>query len=129
MKSIIVSAAIILFLSSVPAMSEEWYRSYMKGTEAVEKNKCDEGEPLLSQALAKNPEENLKARPYGTFVLEYIPNYYLARCAFQKEDYAGAKKLIDLASASGAGRSSKSGEFIVLRNRILSKLKEAQDSQ
>lgn len=120
---------IIAVLLSIPASAEEWYRSYMKGVEAVEKNNCDDAARLLTQALSKNPTEDLHSKPYGTFILEYIPNYYLARCAFQKEDYEGAKKLIDLANASGAGHSSKSGEFIVLRNRILAKLKETQPAQ
>lgn len=101
----------------------------MKGVELAEKNKWDEAQKLLEQALAANPKPDLEARPYGTFVLEYIPHYYLARCAFQKGDYESARKFLEEAISAGAAKSSKAGELVFLRNRIQAKLQEAAQTQ
>ena len=110
----------VLFSATVSA--EEWYTSYEKGKEKAEKNQCDDAEKLLLLAISKNPNSDNRARPYGTITMEYLPHYFLARCAFQKQNWQDAKKYLDQAQTFGIEKSSKAEEYRVLKNRVMAKL-------
>ena len=113
----------VLFLVfAASAFGAEWYQSYEKGYKAVDKGKCAEGVPLLKEAVAKNPKPDLKARPYGMITWEYIPYYYLAKCAIEAEDYAGAKAYADSAMQVDMYSSSKASEFRQIQKALESKL-------
>lgn len=113
----------ILFLLWVnAAFAAEWYQAYEKGYKAVEKGKCAEGIPLLQEALAKNPKPDLQARPYGMITWEYIPHYYLAKCAFNAGDYEGAKSYMDSAMKVDMYSSSKSADFRTMKKAVDEKL-------
>ena len=108
------------------SFSSEWYRDYENGKEKAEKNQCDEAEKLLLSALEKNPKAELRARPYGTMNMEYFPQYFLARCSFQKGDLAKTKKYLTEAQEAGIEASSSREEYRVLKNRLAAKHMEAQ---
>src|SRR5262249_20485123 len=119
---ILASLLVLAILFSVTASAEEWYSSYEKGKEKAEKNQCDDAEKFLQLAISKNPNSDNKARPYGVITMEYLPHYFLARCAFQKGNWQDTKKYLEQAQAAGIEKSSKAEEFRVLKNRLLAKL-------
>lgn len=113
----------VLFLAlATSAYGAEWYQSYEKGYKAVDKGKCAEGVPLLKEAVAKNPKSDLKARPYGMITWEYIPYFYLAKCAIEAEDYAGAKGYADSAMQVDMYSSSKASDFRQIQKTLELKL-------
>lgn len=116
-----ISCVLLLFFACT-AFGAEWYQSYEKGYKAVEKGKCAEGVPLLKEALAKNPKADLKARPYGMITWEYIPQFYLAKCALEAGDFAGAKSYADAALQADIYSSSKGTEFRQIQKSLDEKL-------
>lgn len=114
----IVLTSFVCLVLAMPAFGAEWYQSYEKGYKAVEKGKCAEGVPLLKEAVAKNPKPDLKARPYGMISWEYIPHYYLAKCAIEAGDFEGAKTYADQAMAVDMYSSSKSSEFRQIKKTL-----------
>lgn len=116
-----IPCALVLFFAGT-AFGAEWYQSYEKGYKAVEKGKCADGVPLLKEALAKNPKADLKARPYGMITWEYIPQYYLAKCALESGDFAAAKTYADAALQGDIYSSSKATEFRQIQKALDEKL-------
>jgi hypothetical protein len=103
--------------------SKEWYQLYEDGKKAAEKNNCAEATKALKEAVQKEPKSNLKARPYGTIALEYIPHFYLAKCAIQSGDYAAADIYLEEARKIDMYASSKGGEFRTMLKTVQDKLK------
>lgn len=108
-RVIFVSCLILVFCGSVFSM--EWHEAYTKGQKAIDKGKCAEGVPLILQALSVKPKSDLKARPYGTFTFEYIPYFYLAKCAVESGDYEAALKYTKAAEAGSVFSSAKASEY------------------
>jgi len=100
----------------------EWYESYDRGKNAVEKGKCSEGVPLLQDAIKKQPDDDLKARPYGAFTIEYIPHYYLAKCAVESGDLKAAQQYIREGDAHGVASSKKAGDYAAVKRSLQDKL-------
>lgn len=109
----------LLLCLSGAAFGAEWYESYDKGSKLIDKGNCKDGAPLVQDALAKNGKADLKARPYGMISLEYVPQYYLAKCALASGDYAGAKQYADAATLQvDMYSSSKSADFRQIRKQL-----------
>ena len=113
---------VLFLLLASTAFGAQWYESYEKGYKAVEKGKCAEGVPLLKDAVGKNPTPDLKARPYGMITWEYIPHFYLAKCAIEAGDFAGAKSYVDSAMQVDMYSSSKAAEFRQIQKTLNEKL-------
>jgi tetratricopeptide (TPR) repeat protein len=105
--------------------AKEWYQLYEDGKKAVEKGNCAEGVKALKEAVQKHPQGDLKARPYGTIAWEYIPHFYLAKCAIQSGDYAGADLYLTEAKKIDMYSSSKASEFRSMVKTVQEKLKVA----
>jgi tetratricopeptide (TPR) repeat protein len=109
--------------------AKEWYQLYEDGKKAVEKGNCAEGVKALKEAVQKNPRGDLKARPYGTITWEYIPHFYLAKCAAQSGDYAAADMYLNEAKKIDMYSSSKAPEFRTLVKTVQDKLKPTTTTQ
>jgi tetratricopeptide (TPR) repeat protein len=118
-----VAATIIILAFGQIGYSKEWNQLYEDGKKAVEKGNCAEGTKSLKEAIQKNSKADLKARPYGTITVEYIPYFYLAKCAAQGGDYAQADIYIAEAKKVDMYSSSKAGEFRTLVKTVEDKLK------
>lgn len=108
----------LLLALATPAFCLEWYQSYQKGQDAIKKGDCATGKRLMLEALKKHPNDDLKAVPYGTFLLEYIPHFYLFQCAINEGDYDAAAQYLKDAEAGGVYSSSKSGELRQLKAKM-----------
>jgi tetratricopeptide (TPR) repeat protein len=97
----------------------EWQEAYGKGQKAIDKGKCSEGVPLMLEAIKTRPKSDLRARPYGTFTIEYIPYFYLAKCAVESGDYESAQKYIKATEAGSIYSSSKASEFEEIKTKFL----------
>jgi len=109
---------LILLSLALPVFASEWYQDYEKGQKAIEKGKCDEGVPLMLEALKKNPKPDLKARPYGMQLWEYIPHFYLTKCAVARGDFAAASAYMKAAEDGNVSSSSKASQFRQLKQTI-----------
>jgi tetratricopeptide (TPR) repeat protein len=110
---------ILIVLSlALPVFGSEWYQDYEKGQKAIDKGKCDEGVPLMLEALKKNPKSDLKARPYGMQLWEYIPHFYLTKCAVARGDFAAASAYMKAAEDGNISSSSKASQFRQLKQTI-----------
>jgi tetratricopeptide (TPR) repeat protein len=103
---------------TIPVFASEWYQDYEKGQKAIDKGKCDEGVPLMLEALKKNPKPDLKARPYGMQLWEYIPHFYLTKCAVARGDWAAASTYMKAAEDGSISSSSKASQFRQLKQTI-----------
>ncbi len=111
------------------AHSKEWYQLYEDGKKAVEKNNCAEGTKSLKEAIQKHPQPDLKARPYGTMSMEYIPHFYLAKCAVQSGDFAAADLYIEQSKKIDMYSSTKASEFQTMVKTVEDKLKPTKGTQ
>lgn len=102
----------------------EWYESYDRGKNFVEKGKCAEALPLLLDAIKKQPNDDLQARPYGAFVIEYIPHYYLAKCAVESGDLKAAQQYIRDGDSHGVGSSKKAADYVAVKRSLQDKLSQ-----
>lgn len=117
--------SILIVLSvALPVFGSEWYQDYEKGQKAIDKGKCAEGLPHMLEALRKNPKPDLKARPYGMQLWEYIPHYYLTKCAVERGDFAAASAYAKAAENGDIYGSSKAGNFRQLKQMIQQKSAE-----
>jgi tetratricopeptide (TPR) repeat protein len=119
-----VVATIIILVFCQIGYSKEWYQHYEDGKKAVEKGNCAEGIKSLKEAIQRNPRADLKARPYGTITWEYIPYFYLAKCAAQGGDYAAADMYVAESKKVDMYSSSKAGEFRTLVKTVEDKLRQ-----
>lgn len=108
----------LLLALATPAFCTEWYQSYQKGQDAIKKGDCAKGKQLMLEALKKYPNDELNAHPYGTFLLEYIPHFYLFQCAVLEGDVDAANQYMKAAEAGGVSSSSKAAEFRQLKSKM-----------
>ena len=111
---VVVSSFIVLAFHGV-GFAMEWHEAYTKGQKAIDRGKCAEGVPLIQEALKSRPQTDLKARPYGTFTLEYIPYFYLAKCAVESGDIQSAQNYMKQAEQGSVFSSSKASEYEQIR--------------
>lgn len=116
-----ICSVLILLILAIPVFGAEWYQDYEKGQKAIDKGKCAEGVPYMLEALRKNPKPDLKARPYGMQLWEYIPHYYLTKCAVEQEDFASATAYMKAAEEGNIYGSSKAAKFRQLKQIIQQK--------
>ncbi len=114
----VVFVSLFFLAFHVPVFAMEWHEAYMKGEKAIDKGKCNEGVPLMLEALKQKPKSDLKGRPYGTFTIEYIPNFYLAKCAVESGDYEAALKYAKAAETGFVFSSSKASEFAEIKTKL-----------
>jgi hypothetical protein len=95
-----------------------WYEDYEKARQKFKKGDCAEAEKLFQVALQKNPKPDVKARPYGTITLEYIPHFYLAKCAVERGDMKQAAAYIKVAQQHGMQNSTLASEFEALKQKV-----------
>jgi tetratricopeptide (TPR) repeat protein len=126
MSSCLKYAVVLLVLTAGSLQASEWYQDYQKGQKAADHGKCGEAVPVLLDALRKNPRPDLKARPYGTQLWEYIPHYYLTKCALESGDYVAAKSYIKAAEQGNIYASSKATEFRAMKEMLQTKLGEGK---
>jgi hypothetical protein len=127
-KTILVIVAIIVVYSPL-AFSKEWYEFYEDGKKAIEKGNCAQGEKDVKEATRKKPGADLKARPYGTMTQEYIPYFYLAKCAVQREDYSAADLYLGELRRVDMSQSSKVGEYRTMVKTVEEKMKLVRSGQ
>ncbi|MCI0613792.1 hypothetical protein L0244_12480 [bacterium] len=121
-KTFLVIVAIILVYTPL-AFSKEWYEFYEDGKKAIDKGNCAQGEKDIKEATRKKPGADLKARPYGTMTQEYIPYFYLAKCAVDRGDYSAADLYLGELKRIDMSQSSKAGEYRTMAKTVEDKMK------
>ena len=105
-------------LFALPAFSVEWHKAYERGRERIKGGDCSQGVPLMQEALRGNPKADPRSPTYGTMVIEYFPQYYLAVCAVQAGKYPEAQRYLKESESSRIGSSKLAGEFQALKGRV-----------
>ena len=87
--------ALVLALSSAlaaaPAGAAGAEESFREGMSALDQNKWGVAAAAFRAALAERPAEGgRRVRIYGTWLLDYLPHYYLGVALFQLDDLEGA---------------------------------------
>ncbi len=121
-KTILVIVAIILVYSPL-AFSKEWYEFYEDGKKAIDKGNCAQGEKDMKEATRKKPGADLKARPYGTMTQEYVPYFYLAKCAVERGDFSAADLYLGELKRIDMSQSSKVDEYRTMVKTVEDKMK------
>ena len=111
-------AVYLLICLPVHLYASAWYEDYEKARAKFKKGDCTEAEKLLQMALQKNPKPDVKARPYGTITLEYIPHFYLAKCAMERGDMKQAADYLKQAQQNGIQSSTVASEFDTLKQKV-----------
>jgi hypothetical protein len=111
-------SVLFLIISCTQTFGSQWYEDYEKGRGKFKKGECVEAEKLFLSALQKNPKPDVRARPYGTITLEYLPHYYLAQCAFDRGDMDKASEYIKKASMYGVEGSTLAKDFAELQKKV-----------
>jgi len=111
---------LIYFLICYPIhlFGSAWYEDYEKARAKFKKGDCTEAEKLFQTALQKNPKPDVKARPYGTITLEYVPHFYLAKCAIERGDMKQAADYLKQAQLNGIQNSTLANEFQKLKQKV-----------
>jgi hypothetical protein len=125
-KTFLVIVAVILVYSQY-AFAKEWYEFYEDGRKAVEKGNCAQGEKDLKEATRKKPGADLKARAYGTMTQEYIPYFYLAKCAVDKGDFSAADLYLGELRRIDMAQSSKAPEYRTMVKVVEEKIRIARN--
>jgi hypothetical protein len=127
-KTFLVIVAIILVYSP-RAFAKEWYEFYEDGKKAIDKGNCAQGEKDIKEATRKKSGADLKARPYGTMTQEYIPYFYLAKCAVQREDYSAADLYLGELRRIDMSQSEKASEYRTMVKTVEDKMKIVRSGQ
>jgi tetratricopeptide (TPR) repeat protein len=116
-------AVYLLICLPVNLFATAWYEDYEKGRAKFKKGDCTEAEKLFQMALQKNPKPDVKARPYGTITLEYVPHFYLAKCAIERGDMKQAAAYLKEAQLNGIQSSKLASEFNALKQKVTTESK------
>ena len=114
---------VFIILLSFDAIGGTWYEDYDKAQGKLKKGQIAEAEALFLSALQKNPKPDIRSRPYGTITIEYIPHYYLAKCAFEKGEMTKAAEYLKQASLHRIDQSTVAKEFHDLQLKVASQKK------
>lgn len=121
-----VKRALIIYIVvclPIKLYASAWYEDYEKARSQFKKGNCAEAEKLFQTALQKNPKPDVKARPYGTITLEYIPHFYLAKCAVERGDMKQAAGYLKQAELHGIQTSTLANEFAALKHKVTTESK------
>ncbi|MBP1644190.1 MAG: hypothetical protein H6Q03_2859 [Acidobacteria bacterium] len=78
-------------LAAAPAGAAGAEESFREGMSALDQNKWGVAAAAFRAALAERPAEGgRRVRIYGTWLLDYLPHYYLGVALFQLDDLEGA---------------------------------------
>jgi tetratricopeptide (TPR) repeat protein len=108
----------VLICFPVHLFGSAWYEDYEKARAKFKKGDCAEAVKLFQSALQKNPKPDVTARPYGTITLEYIPHFYLAKCAIERSDMKQAASYLKEAQLHGIQKSTLANEFQALKQKV-----------
>ena len=111
----------IVLLALLPALVLADKRDYAKGIEAAEDGDWTKVQQLMGGALAADPQPVDRALMYGTYRRPYIPQYYLALAAFNRNDCTAAMRLLGDARltallATGGRAAGEATELAAIRN-------------
>lgn len=113
----------IVFLSIATSASAQWYNSYEEGVAAARAGNWQVVVQKMSEAIAKMPNENNRARTYGTQFINYHPYYYRGVAYLNTGKYEQA--IDDLDRALGIGEENL-GSIETLHRRAEDRIKAAQ---
>lgn len=116
-------AVVFVFVFSFSAFirAADYLDDYNRGSLAIQLGNCDEGEPLIQQALKVNSK--------GDFRKNYFPQYFLAVCAMSRNDLDAAQKLSKQAEGSGISFSSMAKEYAKFKTQLQARLKEPKSQK
>lgn len=102
-------------------------RDYARGVEAAGSGDWARVQQLMSNALADDAEPKDRALMYGTYRRPYIPQYYLALAALNRDDCAAAVRLLDDSRlstllATGGRAAAEATEIGAIRRRCATPL-------
>jgi len=113
----------IVFLSIATSASAQWYNSYEEGVAAARAGNWQVVVQKMTAAIAKMPNENNRARTYGTQFINYHPYYYRGVAYLNTGKYEQA--IDDLDKALGVGEENL-GSIETLHRRAEDRIKAAQ---
>ncbi len=83
----------------------------------------------MQEALRGNPKADPRTPTYGTMVIEYFPQYYLAVCAVEAGKLQEAQRYLKESEGSRISSSKLAGEFRALKARVDELLPKQQVSK
>jgi X-X-X-Leu-X-X-Gly heptad repeat protein len=78
----------------------------------------------MLEALQKNPKADLRMPTYGTMVIEYFPQYYLAICAVEAGNIDEAQRYLKESQSAGIRSSKLANGFQTLSDKVNSLAKQ-----
>jgi tetratricopeptide (TPR) repeat protein len=117
---------VVLLLITSPAFSIEWHKAYERGRDRIKSGNCSEGQALMQEALRGNSKADPRTPTYGTMVIEYFPQYYLAVCAVESGKLQEAQRYLKESEGSRIASSKLAGEYQNLKARLNGLLQQQQ---
>ena len=106
-----VAVVLLLCLVSSPAAAAGYEEPFRDGMAALDQKKWGVAAASFRQAIASNPNEGgRQIRVYGTWLLDYLPHYYLGVALFQLGDADGAAHAWGESRRQGAIRRTDRGD-------------------
>lgn len=112
---------LVWILCAAPAFGVDYLDQYNHGSLAIQLGNCDEGEPLVQEALKINSK--------GDFRKNYFPQYFLAICAMNRDELVEAQKLGKQAEGSGIAFSGLAKNYSKFKADLQAKLKESKSGK
>jgi tetratricopeptide (TPR) repeat protein len=109
---------LFVLLITVPAFSLEWHKAYERGRDRIKSGNCSEGQALMQEALRGNSKADPRTPTYGTMVIEYFPQYYLAICAVEAGRLQEAQRYLKESEGSRIKSSKLAGEYQNLKAKL-----------
>ena len=117
-RRLAVVALLALALAAAAAAAAGYEESFRDGMAALDQKKWGVAAASLRSAIASNPREGGKQiRVYGTWLLDYLPHYYLGVALYQLGDSDGA--------AEAWGESRRQG--VILATALAADLKRWEE--
>jgi hypothetical protein len=91
----------LLCASQLPAADLK-PKEFKDGIKAQDDEKWPESAKLMSEALAKQPEDGEGTRIYGTKFVPYLPQFFLGLALYKQGDCRGALREWEQCLSSGA---------------------------
>ena len=103
MRTCRIAVAVVISIAATTgvAQAQSWYDHYDAGLAAVRKGDWKTAADRMSKAIAAKPDENNKARAYGTIFYNYHPYYYRGVANMNLGNYQQA--VADLEKTTGPG--------------------------
>lgn len=127
MKTIRTFAAMLVAFSFASGVAlASWYDDYDAGLAAVRKGNWSVAVQKMTAAIKGNPNENNRARTYGTITINYHPYYYRGVANMNLGKYEEA--ISDFEKTSGPGPENL-GSLDVLMERAKKQLAAAEEPE